>query len=430
MKKIIVIFSLVIFLSSCSGKKEIIGERKDIFLDSSTKLELSKQKQNITIANADTYQNYYGDNSTLNKAIETYKVDNFDFQKFSISRKKLGVKHYYFSNPIIVNDIIYMLDTKGNLIAKDKNNFSKPIWKTKVIEKDNFMNYYGGKISFYNNTIFLTSRLNDIVAVNNDGTIRWKKKINAIPISTPVIDNNTIYTITNDNKLYALNAEDGRIKWIHYGSSKDSAIFGSADPIIYKNYVIASYSSGELFVLNKNNGEVVFDTKLIGRYFLFSNFELTDIDSTPQIKNNILVATANNGITIGLDLDSMKILWKQNLSSLTNILINNNFVYLITADNILVNMNLKDGKINYFTKLPRYANEKKQKGIVYYKSMIFANDKLLAFNNLNEYKIINSLTGEVEGIKKMPFNFCNKPFSLNGKIFVIAFKGGVLSIIN
>lgn len=428
MKKIIFVFVGIIFLVSCSHKKEIAGERKNIFLNSSTKIEISNQKRNITLADLNTYQNYYGDNSILNKNIENYKVDNFDFERLSISRKKFGVKRYYFSNPIIVNNIIYTLDTKGNLLAKNKIDF-KTLWKIKVIERDNFINYYGGKISFYNDVIFITSRTNDIIAINTDGTIKWKKRINSVPISTPVIDNNTLYTITNDNKLYAMDTQDGRIKWIHYGNSKDSTIFGSADPVIYKNYVIASYSSGELFVLNKDTGENIFNTNLTGRYFIFSNFELTDIDSTPQIKNNILVATANNGITIGLNLNNMQILWKQNFASLTNILINNDFVYLITTDNILINMNLKDGKVNYFTQLPQYVNEKKKKGFIYYKSMIFANNKLLTFNNVNEYKIINPLNGEIEKTEETPFSLYNKPFSINNRMNVISFKGSTLNIV-
>ena len=220
-----------------------------------------------------------------------------------------------------------------------------------------------------------------------------------------------------------MNTEDGQIKWIHYGNEKDSAIFGSANPVIYKNYVIASYSSGELFVINKNTGEAVFDTNLTGKYLIFSNFELTDIDSTPQIENDILIATANNGITIGLDLKNLKVLWKQNLPSLTNIILDNGFAYLITTDNILVNLNLKNGTINYYTQLPRFINEKKQKGIIYYKSIILANGKLLAFNNLNEYKIINPLNGEVEKTEKTKFNFYSKPFSLNNKLFGVGFKG-------
>lgn len=426
MKKVIYLFLGAILLISCSQKKDIKGERQNVFFDLS-KIQVSAKKQNITISKPETFVNYYGDGSVLNKNIENYKVSNFDFDNFSISRKRLYVKNYYFSNPIIVNNITYMIDTKGNLIARSNNNI---LWETKIIEKDNFINYYGGKISFYKDTIFITSRLNEVIAINKDGNIKWRKRINAIPISAPVIDNDTLFVTTNDNKLYALNAQDGRIKWIHFGTSKDTAIFDSANPVIYKNYVIVSYSSGELFILDKNTSEQIFSTKLIEKYIMFSNFELTDIDSTPQIKDNILIATANNGITVAIDLNNMRILWKQNLSSITNILINNNFVYILTTDNLLVNMNLKDGGINYFKQLPRFANEKKRKGVIYYKNIVLVNDKILAFNNLKEYQIINPLTGEIEKTKKIAFDFCSKPFSLNSKINGIAFKGSTLSSFN
>lgn len=427
MKKLFILFVLM-FIISCSNKNKIVGKREDVFLSNIVKIELIDKKANIFLSKEETFKNYYGDSSILNSKIKNYKVNNFDFAEKKISRKRFGVKNYYFSSPVVVDDVLYLLDTRGNLLAKSLDNLDKNLWKVKVIERDNFINYYGGKISYADKVLYITTRLNEVIAVNIDGNIKWRKQINAIPISNPIIENQTLYVITNDNKLYAMNTEDGQIKWIHYGNEKDSTIFGSANPVIYNNYIIASYSSGELFVINKNTGEAVFDTNLTGKYLIFSNFELTDIDSTPQIENDILIATANNGITIGLDLKNLKVLWKQNLPSLTNIILDNGFAYLITTDNILVNLNLKNGTINYYTQLPRFINEKKQKGIIYYKSIILANGKLLAFNNLNEYKIINPLNGKVEKIEKIKFNFYSKPFSLNNKLFGVGFMGRKLKI--
>ena len=72
--------------------------------------------------------------------------------------------------------------------------------------------------------------------------------------------------------------------------------------------------------------------------------------------------------------------------------------------------------------------KKKQKGIIYYKSIILANGKLLAFNNLDEYKIINPLNGEVEKTEKTKFNFYSKPFSLNDRLLGVGFKNRKLEL--
>ena len=271
--------------------------------------------------------------------------------------------------------------------------------------------------------------MNEIIAVSKDGDLLWKKQLNAIPISTPVIYEDTLYVITNDNKLYALDINDSRIKWIHYGTVKDSAILGSANPVVYEDYVIASYSSGELFIINRVNGNTVFSTNLTGRYLIFSNFELTDIDSTPVIKNNILIATANNGITQALDLNNMRILWKQNLPSLTNVLINNNYAYLITTDNILVCLNVYNGKIAWFKELDKYKDMINKKDLIYYKSLVFINDNLYAFNNLSEYKVFNPHNGNIIENEQLLFDFYSIPFSLNNNLYGIGNNGGKIELI-
>ena len=358
-----------------------------------------------------------------NHIVENYKVDGFSLQENKISSKKFGVKKYFFSSPIIVDNILYTLDAKGNLIAKDINNLDKTLWKTSIINKNNYINYFGGKITYYNDVIYIADRINEIIAVSKDGEILWEKQLNAVPISTPVVYENTIYVITNDNKLYALDTDGGRIKWINYGTAKSSAILGSANPVIYKDYVIASYSSGELVIMNRKTSEVIYTSNLTGRYFIFSNFELTDIDSTPIIKDNILIATASNGVTEAINLDNMQVLWKQNFPSLTNIVINNDFAYLITTDNIVMSLNIKDGKVAWYTQLDTFKDMKKKKDLIYYKAIAIINNKLYAFNNVNQYKIIDPYNGNVLENKETEFNFYNIPYSLNNKLYGIVENG-------
>ena len=428
MKKFLSIFLLILLLISCDKKKPILGERKAIFLNNNSIL-VDGGLNDIKISDAKTFINYYGNDSLLNQEIVNYKVDSLEFNEYSISRKKFGVKTYFFSSPVIVGNIIYYLDTNGNLIAKNLNNMEKILWKTRIIERYNFINYYGGKLSFYYDTIYITTRLNEVIAVDKDGTMKWRKKLNTIPISTPVIEGDSLYVITNDNKLYVLDTEDGRIKWISYGNVKDSAILGSANPVIYGDYVIASYSSGELFILNKNTGETVFNLNLTGKYMIFSNFELTDIDSTPAVKDGILIATANNGITVAIDLETMKVMWKHNLASLTNVIIDEDLVFLITTDNTMVCLNLVDGKINWFKELDRYRDMINKKDMIFYRSIALINGKLYAFNNINQYKIINPLNGELEDTVDTLFMLYSIPYSLDGKLYGIGLKGRTIEII-
>ena len=65
--------------------------------------------------------------------------------------------NYFFSSPVIVDNIVYYLDSSGNIIARKIDNLKDILWKTKIIENNSTINYFGGKISFYNNTLFISA---------------------------------------------------------------------------------------------------------------------------------------------------------------------------------------------------------------------------------------------------------------------------------
>ena len=426
MKKIL-IFIIFLVVVACSKKKPILGERKDIFVATSN-IEITGDLKNIKIEKAKTFDNYYGDSSILNKNIENYSIDSINLIADGVSKKKFGTSRYYFSNPAVVDGVIYYLDMRGFLNAKNLKD-DKILWKIKIVTGSDIKDYYVGKLSFYNNNIYMTVGINEIISVTKDGLINWRKKLNTVPNSIPVIENDNIFIITQDNKLYCIDANDGKIKWIHYGTIKDSGILGSANPVIYKNYVISAYSSGELFVINKHSGESVFNTNLVGRYSIFSNFELTDIDSTPIVKNDTLIATANNGVTIAINLNNFKETWRQNLPSLTNVVVNGDFIYMITTDNVVLCLNLSDGKINWFKKLDKYKNMTKKDGVVYYKSLIFINGNLYAFNNIAQYKVISPFDGNIIEEKELQFVLINAPVSIQNSFFGFGIDGRSLNIV-
>ena len=51
------------------------------------------------------------------------------------------------------------------------------------------------------------------------------------------------------------------------------------------------------------------------------------------------------------------------------------------------------------------------------------NNKLYAFNNVNQYKIIDPYNGNVLENKETEFNFYNIPYSLNNKLYGIVENG-------
>ena len=71
----------------------------------------------------------------------------------------------------------------------------------------------------------------------------------------------------------------------------------------------------------------------------------------------------------------------------------------------------------------------KKKGLIFYKSLVFINGNLYAFNNVGQYKVLNPYDGELKREGSLPFTFYDTPFSLNDKLYGIGVNGRRIKLV-
>lgn len=361
---------------------------------------------------------------------ESFEIENFhkDFrikkeQIYLKKRSKLwsfyagdGRKKWIFA-PIIKNGKAYVLDSSGTLRARDLE-LKKTLWKKRLFPRKLFKKYQNPKISSFDKTIFAIVGLNRVVAVNeDDGEIIWSKEIASIPISTPISDGKLVYLSTNDNKLYAFDIEDGRLDWVQSGISRSTAILGVADLVTYKDYIIASYSSGEMYVLKKSDGEPVWSRNLnLGRA-TNSDFYLNDIDATPIVRDDIIYAIGNGGLMMAVRIADGKIMWKKPISGIINFWLAGEFLFVIDGDNKLLAIHNKTGGVKWISQLPDYRQSDKPQTKILYTGVVMAGDKLLVSRASGKLLIISPLNGEIEKTFSLGKRVSHSPVIVNNKIY-------------
>ena len=116
------------------------------------------------------------------------------------------------SNPILLNDSIFLIDNNSTLTRLNYETNSI-VWQKKINE-----NYKSNLISpisliSINNYIITTSGNGNINAFDFDGNLIWSKNF-YMTIKTPsFILNDLVLILLNDGNLIALNHSDGSIEW-------------------------------------------------------------------------------------------------------------------------------------------------------------------------------------------------------------------------
>ena len=131
-----------------------------------------------------------------------------------------------------------------------------------------------------------------------------------------------------------------------------------------------------------------------------------------DIVSNHVVLTANYENTIIITsqkstfiINSLNgtIIKKLNIVSLTKPLIISNYLFIISSNNLLICIDIKDGDIVYSyelnKKIAEYLEIKEKKAL--FKSIMFANDKILILLK-NSYFLEVELNGNLKNIFKFP----------------------------
>ena len=122
------------------------------------------------------------------------------------------------SSPIIVNGNVFALGSDAKVSAFSLKT-KKRLWQKDIsIKKEKKSEGFGGGITYDDGVIYSTSGFGNVIAIDSsDGDELWRMDLR-IPIrSAPISHNNTVFVITHDNQLFALNNNNGEILWSHRG---------------------------------------------------------------------------------------------------------------------------------------------------------------------------------------------------------------------
>jgi len=160
------------------------------------------------------------------------------------------------AEPILADGILYFLSGSQSVFALDAAN-GKQLWTYNRQDTSSLMTIRGGsKPAYSNGNIFVGFSDGSLVAFNaKTGTQQWEISLNKNTRfkdidSTPLVDADTIFINSYDDKIYCVSKSKGEIIWSTKGG-------GISTPILSGDRLIYTTSRGEIVSLLKKTGQEV-----------------------------------------------------------------------------------------------------------------------------------------------------------------------------
>ena len=440
--KLLIFFITLIFLQNCSfdnktgiWKNEKILSKKEIDIFKDLKVLNTKNDTYNKITRIDNNFKFIIPNPKNNfewNDIYYSKKNNFENFIYNNSNQ-LTFKSKKITNKTVNNHILF---EKGNIIATDQygNIIVYSSNSKKIIAKYNFYKNKYKKINKFlnisveNNIIFVADNIGYLYSYDYvKNKILWAKKYQVGFRSNIKILNDKLITSDVNNNLFFFNKENGEVlKLIPTEETivKNQFVNNIA---INNNITLFLNTYGSLYAVNSETMQISWFLNLNQSLDLnpsnlfYSNQIVTD-------KQKIFVSSNKN--TYIINLLSGAIIYKKNFSSKFKPIIINNYLFTITNNNLLIAMNIDNGKIIYSLninqEIANFTGTKKKE--VQFKNFFFLNNKLMIFLK-NSYAVYFKTDGTVIDIFKLPSKLNTNPIIINKSLLYLDPKNR-LSIVN
>ncbi len=406
-------------------KDPLPGERIPILSSTQTlgKLGLHTPQLPATIQNKTWPSMALGVMEYPNPALLQNLAEEMRF-KMRAANKNLAV----VTTPVVANNTLFTLEPTGEVVAFDWQTGQEK-WRNKqLFEPDSFWSerYYSGGLLYYAGILYVTSGSDRVVALEADtGQIKWSHKLNGLSRAIPVIISGTLVLQTIEGSAYGLDLNNGNIKWLHWSSGTEVSILSSS-------YAIAN---GDLALLQfTDQGVAAYDAKrhkeVWARSFTditYGDFSSTEhfTNYTPAYSNGILYTYGKN-VLAAIKSTTADILWKIPLAISAPIMVSGDTIYALAKQNgnyILVAIHKTNGSISWITELSPH-NDTKQNLV--FNSPFVAGSLVGLADNQGNLRWFNAINGQYQNSLNIDKDVYTRPIVVDNTLLVTSANGNIV----
>lgn len=330
------------------------------------------------------------------------------------------------ASPVVADGKLYVVDTEGRATSFDAATGARR-WSVEFGDAGpNRASLFGGGISVDGAFAYAVNGLGDVAALKvDDGATVWKKRPGPPLRGAPTVASGNVYTLSQDNQLFALKAADGNVEWTEAAAVQLAGVFGVAAPSVAQGTVVAGFSSGDLNAYRYENGRTLWQEALSRTSINTSVGTLSDIDADPVIDQGRVFAVGQGGRMVSLELVTGQRLWEVNVAGIATPWIAGEWLFVVTDEAKLLCVARATGKVRWVAQLQRYRDNEDKKGPIAWTGPVLAGDRLLVASSRGQLVSVSPSNGTIGAAVDIGAPVYLPPVVANSTLYILDDSGRI-----
>jgi len=280
---------------------------------------------------------------------------------------------------------------------------------------------FGGCIAFDNGRLFATTGFGDVVALDaGSGKELWRINVGVPIFNAPSANGGRVFVSAQDNHFHAFAETNGRELWDHQGITESAGILSSTSAAVAGEFVIAPYTSGEIYALRVQSGRPAWNDMLTRSGGVTALSELDDIAGRPVVDRDLVFAISHSGVMAAINASTGDRVWTRDLGGIQTPWVAGDYLYVLTAQNQIMCMTRKEGRVKWIHQLPRWMDpEDNTSDPVDWSGPVLVSDRLIVVSSDGHAESISPYTGALLGRMEIPDGAFIAPVVANDTLYLL-----------
>ena len=331
------------------------------------------------------------------------------------------------TDPVVADGRVFTIDSAGQVRAT--STAGEALWSYSLVPlSDDPSQALAGGLAYNNGRLYVTSGFGTLSAVDAaTGREVWTQKLQSTATGAPTVFGDLVYVVAGDSTAWAVEAEDGRVRWQTDGLGDVGNVAGAAPPAVNNDHVVFSFGSGAVQGAFRQGGLRLWSADIVGARRGFAIALVDDITGYPVIDGNTVYAGNHSGRVVALNINSGERLWTAQHGALDPVWPAGNSVYFVSDLNELVRLNASDGTLIWATDLPGYEPvrrpQRRRDSAFVNHGPIMAGGRLVVASSDGLLRSFDPASGDLIGQTEIRGGATTRPVVANGTLYVVSTNG-------
>lgn len=334
------------------------------------------------------------------------------------------------ADPVVAGGMVYTLDARNRVTATTTG--GQPVWSVGLdTGTDGRADASGGGLAFGAGRLFVTSGFGDVTALDpRSGGTLWVQDLDAPGTSAPTVQGELLYVVGRNSTAWAIEVDNGRVRWQVGGTPSDSGFGGGAGPAATGDLVVFPFDSGEVVGVFPEGGTQRWSTVLSGARAGAALLNVTDIAADPVIDGGRVYVGNATGRLAGIDAFSGERLWTATEGATSPVWPAGGSIFFVNDLNELVRLDASTGEPVWRTQLPQFVVQSRlsrKRTVFAHYGPVLASGRLIVASSDGQVRAFDPVNGALVANAALPGGAASHPAVAGGVMYVVTKDGQLVA---